>query len=138
MRVVLDTNVLVSGLLSAKGPPGQLLGLWGEDARFTLVTAVAQLDEVLRVAEYPKIRRRVTPVLFGELVAQMREMAVCLEDLPIVASSPDPDDNVLLAIAQAGMADLLVTGDKRDLLSLVRHGQTRIVTARAALEMLAD
>jgi predicted nucleic acid-binding protein len=71
VRVVLDTNVLVSGLLSAKGPPGQLLGLWGEDARFTLVTAVAQLDEVLRVAEYPKIRRRVTPVLFGELVAQI-------------------------------------------------------------------
>jgi predicted nucleic acid-binding protein len=68
----------------------------------------------------------------------MRELAVCLEDLPIIASSPDPDDNVLLAIAQAGMADLLVTGDKRDLLSLVRHGQTRIVTARAALEMLAD
>ena len=45
---------------------------------------------------------------------------------------------MLRAIAQAGMADLLVTGDKRDLLSLVRHGQTRIVTARAALEVLAD
>ncbi len=66
-----DTNVLVNGLLSAKVPPGQLLGPWGEEARFTLVTAVAQLDEVLRVAEYPKIRRLVTPELFGELVAQI-------------------------------------------------------------------
>ncbi len=44
--------------------------------------------------------------------------------------SPDPYDNYLLAMAAAGAADYLVTGDKRDLLALERHGGTRIVTVR--------
>jgi predicted nucleic acid-binding protein len=56
--------------------------------------------------------------------------------LPTLDVSPDPYDNFLLAMAQAGQADLLVTGDKRDLLSLSSHQGTRILTARDALGLL--
>ena len=56
--------------------------------------------------------------------------------LPRVDRSPDPKDNFLLALAEAGNADLLVSGDKRDVLALKRHEGTRIVTAREALQAL--
>ena len=56
-----------------------------------------------------------------------------VDRLPTVDVSRDPDDNYLLAIAVAGLADFLLTGDKRDLLSLERHGSTRILTVRAFL-----
>ena len=58
-----------------------------------------------------------------------------VRDLPHVAISPDPYDNYLLATAITGSADFLVTGDKRDLLSLERVGATRIISVRAFLEL---
>jgi predicted nucleic acid-binding protein len=54
--------------------------------------------------------------------------------LPLVEKSPDPADNFLLSMAQAGKADFLVTGDKHDLLSVGVFEQTRIVSARQMLE----
>ena len=53
-----------------------------------------------------------------------------VDPLPWVRRSPDPTDDFLLAASEAGEADYLVTGDKSGLLSLVRHGRMRIVTAR--------
>jgi predicted nucleic acid-binding protein len=50
--------------------------------------------------------------------------------LPRVERSPDPTDNFLLALCEAGKADYLVTGDKSGLLTLTRHQGTRIVSAR--------
>jgi predicted nucleic acid-binding protein len=50
--------------------------------------------------------------------------------LPVIDASRDPADNFLLAMAQAGEADVLVTGDKRDLISLGSFQRTRIITAR--------
>jgi predicted nucleic acid-binding protein len=61
---------------------------------------------------------------------------VVLRDLPQVDVSPDPGDNFLLAMAQAGKTDFLVTGDKRDVLALKTFGTTRIVTVRQMLDKL--
>lgn len=136
MRLVLDTNILISGLLSDQAAPGQLLNLWDEGGRVVLITAPEQIDELLRVALFPKIRKRLHPAVFDELVATMRQVAVMVDGLPRVAVSPDPQDNFLLAMAELGKADLLVTGDKRGLLDLVNYKGTRIVTTRAALDCL--
>ena len=58
--------------------------------------------------------------------------------LPYVRRSPDPRDDFLLGLCEAGRADWLVTGDKADLLALKRHRSTRIVTAAAmATELMA-
>jgi predicted nucleic acid-binding protein len=59
-----------------------------------------------------------------------------LQELPNVELSPDPDDNPILATAIAGGADYLVTGDKRDLLSLGKVEAVQIVTARAFADLL--
>lgn len=134
MRLVVDTNILVSALLVGSSLPAHLILLWRE-GRFDLLTAAEQLDELMRVTRYPKIRARLTPALAGRLINEVRDMAVLLKHLPAVAVCADPYDNYLLAMAVAGHADFLVTGDKRDLLGLKNHEGTRIVTVRDFLVM---
>lgn len=129
MRVVLDTNVLVSALLMESSPPGQLITHWRQ-GRFTMLTAAPQLDELMRVTRYPKIRARLKPAQAGRLINDLREIAVVMERLPSVDVSPDPYDNYLLAIASGGEADYLVTGDKPHLLALGHHDGTKIVSVR--------
>jgi len=129
VRVVLDTNVLISALLVEDSPPAQLITHWRQ-GRFALLTAAPQLDELMRVTRYPKIRARLKPALAGRLINELREIAVVVEALPEVDVSPDPYDNYLLSIASGGEADYLVTGDKPDLLALGSHDGTRIVSVR--------
>jgi predicted nucleic acid-binding protein len=59
-----------------------------------------------------------------------------LAELPEVDLSRDPQDNPVIAMAVAGQADYLVTGDRRGLLSLKRAGNTHIVTATEFLKIL--
>ncbi len=88
------------------------------------------------VTRYAKIRDRLTPALAGRLINELRDLAIVLKDLPEVTVSPDPWDNYLLATAAAGAADLLVTGDKRDLLPLGRYKGAKIVTVREFLALI--
>lgn len=89
----------------------------------------------MRVTRYPKIRARLAPALAGRLINELRDLAIPVTNLPPVAISPDPDDDYLLAIAVAGAADFLITGDKRDLLALRTFRSTRILTVRNFLTL---
>ena len=129
MRLVIDANILISALLVGSSLPAHLIALWRE-GRFDLLTSADQLDELMRVTRYPRIRERLAPQLAGRLINELRDIAVVGKNLPVVTVSPDPDDNYLLATAVAGAADFLVTGDKRGLLALKLHGGTKIVTVR--------
>ena len=129
MRLVIDTNILISALLAGTSLPAHLIVLWRE-GRFDLLTSADQLDELMRVTRYPKIRERLAPALAGRLINELRDIAVVVKNAPVVTVSPDPYDNYLLAMAAAGSADFLVTGDKRDLLALKLYEGTKIVTVR--------
>lgn len=129
MRIVLDSNVLLSALMSAATPPARILALW-RSRKFDLLTSAEQIDEIARVTRYPKIRVRVSPALAGRLVNGLRDVALVIENLPTVTLSPDPDDNHILALCEAGQAHFLITGDK-PLLALKRHKSARIVTPSA-------
>ena len=133
-RVVLDTNVLLSALISPVSPSGEIYGLWLE-RKIRVVTATEQLDEILRVTRYPRIRAMLHPALAGRLVNRLRDVAVLVEPLPVVDRSPDPDDNYLLAIAEAGQAHYLVTGDK-PVLGLKKHKSTAIIAPAALVRLL--
>ena len=128
MKVVLDTNVLISGLLNAKGAPGRILDAW-EAGRSDLVVSEVLIDEFKRTCAYPKLARYLTPADVGTLVNRLREAECWLSDLPRVRISQDTDDDFLLAMAQASRAGYLVTGDRAGLLSIGHVGRTQIVTA---------
>lgn len=135
MRVVIDTNVLVSALLHGRSLPFQLIAVWRQ-GKITLITSADQLEEIRRVTRYPKLRARLNPAVAGRLVNELKGSAIVIENLPDVSVSPDPWDNYLLATIEAGMAELLITGDKADLLSLGRHGGARIITVRECLRLI--
>jgi uncharacterized protein len=135
MRVVLDTNILCSALITPGGLADRLYLAW-RGRLFTLVTSEEQLEEFRRVTRYPRVRKYIEPAAAGTLHNELRRLAVMLVELPVIEASRDPWDDFLLAMAQAGKADFLVTGDKRDLLSMGSFGKTRIVTTRQMLDEL--
>ena len=135
MRVVLDTNVLISALIAPGGWPDTLYQSW-RDGRFVLISSEEQFDEFRRVSRYPRLRRFLQPAAAGTMLNEIRLLASLAGLLPEVDVSPDPADNFLLAMAQAGHADYLVTRDKDDLLALVRHKGTRIISVHQMVELL--
>lgn len=129
MRIILDTNIIVSALVSSGGPADAILraGLAG---RFDLVIHHMHLNELRDVTRRAKFRGQLRPSTVGKLVNAMAMGPWLDVKLPNVLRSPDPNDDWLLALAEAASADILVTGDKADLLALGKHGATRIITAR--------
>jgi hypothetical protein len=136
MRVILDTNILLSGILSPLGAPAKLLYAW-ERKIFTLVACDALIAEFRDVAGRPFFRARLRASVAELLAAGLRDFSFYCRDLPPGPIAPDPKDSYLLAMAEAGQADLLVTGDK-ELLSLRRHKSTRIITPAAMIEILRE
>lgn len=117
LRAVLDTNVLVSAILSRRGAPAALLRAW-RDGEFEVVVSPSLLDELRRVLAYPKLRRRIGAEEAEAFVALFRAAAEHHDDPggPASVRSRDAADDFLLALAEASSA-YLVTGDD-DLLEL--------------------
>jgi putative PIN family toxin of toxin-antitoxin system len=113
MRVVIDTNVLVSSSMSTKGSPAHIFQYWREGA-FELVVSEAILAEYRRALGYPRVRERhgYNPHEIDQLVADIRQSAILVAPgsaLNVV--SEDPDDNKFLECAVEGKAEYLVSGD---------------------------
>jgi hypothetical protein len=132
--VVLDTNVLLSGLRAGRSPPAQIVDAW-RNGRFGLVTSLEQIEEFKRAARYPKLRPFLSRGAIGRVVNELRSAEVLLERLRRGGDSPDPGDDYLLAMVIAASADFFVTGDK-PLLALKRAGHARTVAPRAFAAML--
>jgi putative PIN family toxin of toxin-antitoxin system len=135
MRVVLDTNILVSALIAPTGKPAAIYNAWVE-GKFTLLTCAAHLEELRSTLLKPRVAELVKPYRAGRLVNQIRRLAQNIDPLPPVQRSPDPTDDFLLAVSEAGNAEYLVTGDKTGLLALGRHKATQIVSATDFLALL--
>ena len=130
MRVILGADVLLGALISPHGPLDTIYRAW-RAARFELVTSAAQLDELRRVSRYPKLKAILPAHRIGTMVNNMQRAIVldALPPLPQDVEAADPNDTFLLAMALAGEADHLVTGDRRaGLLQRGSVGRTRIVT----------
>lgn len=134
MRIVIDTNLLVSGVISA-GPPRQLLNAAkaGEFEFCTSETLLAELLDVLSRGKFA-VRLAQAGLTPQSIVDDLRQLAVIAPPTAVPRVVPtDPDDDHVLAAALAGRAELIASGDKRDLLSLGSHQGMPIVTAAEAL-----
>ncbi len=113
MRVVLDTNVLINALLLGQTAPAQRVTAWRR-GQFELLICALQLQELRAVTRRDAVRARIRPALAGDLINQLRGVAVWIDALPRVDRSPDPFDNFLLSMAEGGAADVLVSAYVRD------------------------
>jgi uncharacterized protein len=119
VKVVLDTNVLVSGLMLPDSVPGRIVAAW-RAAQFELAMSEPLLDEIGRVLSYPKIQGRLR---WGQdEIARFLLLLRFKGDVVDVASEKasvprDPGDDPVLATLLAANADCLVSGDG-DLLAL--------------------
>jgi uncharacterized protein len=110
-KVVLDANVLVSGLMSRKGPPGQILDAWLA-GQFQLFVSPQILDELRRVRQYPHIYERLEKAQITGLLNKLGEDAKSVAgSLELDGLTRDPSDNIYLAGAVEAKADYLVTGN---------------------------
>ena len=128
---MLDTNVLISALISRDGPPGRILASIKQEG-LTLITSAAQLDELRNVLGRERLRPWIRPEEAQDLIRNLEAVGEVVTDLPDVNASPDPDDNPILATAIAGKADLIVSGDKKHMLALGHIRGIPIVTAAVA------
>jgi putative PIN family toxin of toxin-antitoxin system len=119
LRVVLDTNVLVSALAYPGGKPGRILSAWREGG-LDLVLSRYILDEMVRVL--PRLSRiTLTPAEIRDLADSFLFMAEIVEpSLEPEAALRDQADQRVLGTLRASQADYLVTGDK-DLLALAQR-----------------
>ena len=136
MRIVIDTNVLISGLLW-RGAPHALVELV-RDGTLTMIVSPALLGELAEVVTRAKFqpileRSATTP---DQILAEIRRLAELIDPPPLPAPvCRDPDDDDVLALAIAAQADLIVSGDD-DLLTLGQHAAIPILNPRAAMDRL--
>lgn len=110
MRIVLDTNVIVSGFLSTKGPPSRILGLAVEGVICLCLEnrIVREYERVLMRPEWSLPASHIRNVL-NVLYAK----ALWVEPPPLNMALPDPDDLMFVETAVAAEAEVLVTGNRR-------------------------
>lgn len=139
LKVVLDTNVLVSSLLVKAGLPAQVVQAWRE-RQYILVTSPDLIAEVRATLSYPRLRRKYA--LTDENVEGLIDL---LEHDALVVPGQaqatgvipaDPADEMVLACAVDAEADVIVSGDLH-LLALGDYQGIPILTARALMERLA-
>ena len=132
IRVVLDTNIIVSALLQPLGPPAQvlMLALGGSIQLCVSGSVYAEYEEV---TSRPRFQRS-EDIKAGALRA-IREQGVWVRPTERVTACTDPDDDIFLECAVAAKADYLVTGN-------LKHFPTswagsRVVTPRSLLDSLS-
>lgn len=138
-KAVLDTNVLVSSLMSQAGLPHQILDAWLDD-RFTLVTSLYLVEELVHVLSYPRIAGRLRlddEELAALVVALLSRAEVTPGELCLPGVTRDPKDDAVVACAQEGNADYIVSGDQ-DLLVLKEYEGIQVVTPRRFVEILVS
>lgn len=135
MIVSLDTNVLVSGALSSRTPPGKLLDLWRRDV-FTLALSPWILAEARRTLYEPYFLRRLGRDMVENFLDLLAKEATIVESVaPVRGAATHPEDDMILAAAVSAHAAYLVTGDKH-LQCIGAHGGVTILSPAAFLGLL--
>lgn len=139
MRIVLDTNVVLSALLW-RGTPHHLLATIGQRSSILLYSSTALLEELADVLTRPSATKRLALIdrSAREVLADYVEAIELVEpaSVPRVVVG-DVDDDQVIAAAIAARADLIVSGDRKHLLPLGSHQGIDIVDAAEAVRRIA-
>lgn len=130
-RVVIDTNVFVSGLLSSTSPPSRAVERAATEDQ--LVASMATLHELTATLLSPRFDRYVSGKRRDALLLRLAPLVEIVEVVQQVRACRGPDDDKFLEAALAGRADLIITGDA-DLLVLHPFRQIAILSPTAYLD----
>jgi putative PIN family toxin of toxin-antitoxin system len=136
MKVVFDTNVLISALI-ATGKPKELFRM-ATEGQIQILLSKSILEEFTEVSNDPRIRKYANQediVAFLRIIDSVAEITKVKSRFKVV--NEDPDDDVFLRTAFDGKADYIVSGDKH-LLSLVTFRGIRILTVNGMLALLKE
>lgn len=139
MKLVTDTNVVVSGLLWM-GAPGRLLEA-ATTGQVTLYTSATLLAELSATLTYDKLADRIrrSGLTHPELLRRYMNVAILVQPTTVPRIVPnDPDDDHVLACALTAKADLIVSGDRKHLLPLGSYQGIRIVEPATALQLIGN
>lgn len=138
MRVVLDTNVVISATLIRGGNEDRILRAWRRGA-FELVLSPPILEEMARALSYDRLRRArwMTDEEALELLQVLGEESILVPGRHAVRISRDPEDDKFVAAAVEAGADYVVTGDK-DLLDIARYRSLRLISPATFLRILRE
>lgn len=137
IRAVIDTNVLVSGIISPKGAPRKILDLARKES-FKVVTSIAINHEILSVLhrDYIYTKYNITEEIVDDISTFLYEGTALTEDRYAVSKvKKDLEDNKFIACALEGEADYIVSGDEH-LLGLKYYRGIQIVDVRGFLKIL--
>jgi putative PIN family toxin of toxin-antitoxin system len=138
LRVVLDTNVFISSLLSAQGLPAQVLNAWRE-GKHMLVTSPPIIAKIVDVLESTRISKKyfIRPSDIEQLVDLLETDTIVVPgQASVVGAVPqDPRDEIFLACAVDSNADCIVSAD-RHLLDIQTYKGIPILTVKAFAEKL--
>lgn len=138
IRAVINTDILISGILSAGGSPGEIVDLWlaGE---FTLLASNQMLAECERILEHPTLQEnlRLAAVPKDDLMAMLRDRSERTVEPRSNLSSliRNPFEEMVLASAVAGHADYLVT-EEEDLLALGEYEGVTIISPEQFVQIM--
>ncbi|MBS3176546.1 putative toxin-antitoxin system toxin component, PIN family [Candidatus Woesearchaeota archaeon] len=125
MKVVIDTNIFVSGIFW-KGSPHQVLLAWRQ-GRYTLITSVDILSEISKVLNDFEIK--LPKEMINEWIELIIKNSIIVEPKEkIQAVKEDPKDDMFIEAAVTAKADYVISGDKH-LLKLKQFGDTKIISA---------
>ena len=113
MIVVLDTNVIISALLSPEGTAAEIVNQWEQEA-FDVATSAALIEELRRALTYERVRKyiKLTAEELERLLRYYDNTAVVVEsEIRLEVVQEDPDDNRVLECALTSQAAYIVTGD---------------------------
>ena len=135
MRAVVDANVHVSALIGT-GAPSRIMASWARQPTFDLVVCPQLIAEISDVLDRVHVRRRLPRSEADRYLLALAAQATQMPDPdPIAATTRDPDDDYLIALARAAHADLIVSGDN-DLLQWPEQ-QPPVVTPAAFEDLLS-
>ncbi|MBI5374230.1 MAG: putative toxin-antitoxin system toxin component, PIN family [Candidatus Schekmanbacteria bacterium] len=140
LKVVLDTNVLISATLSPKGNPSQIIKAWREK-KFRLIISYSLLEEIERVIFYPKVRKYSdwSKEEINDFLKEIKQVSVIKESTRFFSEiiKDDPDDDKFIITAIEGKANYIVSGDQH-LLKLKTYQGIKIITPANFLKILKD
>jgi putative PIN family toxin of toxin-antitoxin system len=140
LRAVLDTNVIVSGVISRKGAPVELLDAWRQ-RQFLLLSSPTIIAEVIAVLRYPRILKKypLSDEEINRIINLLEHDALLVSgNVEVAGDLPaDPHDEKFLTCALDGQADVIVSGDHH-LLDLKVYQGIKVCAPRQFLEQLNE